>query len=172
MSTVNRNRDQTAHQKMVVGLKKHEQALSLLTIDGTSFKTADVIAAVQALVDSAQAVVSSRATWQANILADKTERSKARTFMSGRSARPKRRPPRPPRPRRLGQPVTRWAKSSDRPSRARLPTPRLRPRLSQPPRRRRRPTRAPLPQQRRPGPPRTRVLSADIGKRALRATAQ
>ena len=83
MSTVNRNRDQTAHQKMVVGLKKHENALSLLTIDGTSFKTADVIAAVQALVDAAQAVVSSRATWQANILADKTERSKARTFMSG-----------------------------------------------------------------------------------------
>jgi hypothetical protein len=83
MSTTNRNREQTAHQKLAEGLKKHEQALSLLTIDGTSFKTADVIATVQARVDSAQAVVSSRATWQANILSDKAERTKTKTFLSG-----------------------------------------------------------------------------------------
>jgi hypothetical protein len=80
---VNRSQVLTAGQKLIVGLKKHDGTLTSLVIDGKPYQTADVIAVVQARVDAAQAVVDSRATWQANVLADKAERAKARTFMSG-----------------------------------------------------------------------------------------
>ena len=39
----NRSEQVTAEQKLIVGLQKHEQALPSLVIDGTSYKTADVI---------------------------------------------------------------------------------------------------------------------------------
>ena len=79
----NRNEQLTAEQRLIVGLQKHEQTLTSLVIDGTPYKTADVITVVQTLVDSAQAVVSSRATWQANIIADENARAKNKTLMSG-----------------------------------------------------------------------------------------
>jgi hypothetical protein len=79
----NRNQQVSAEQKMIVGLQKHEQTLTSLVIGGTTYKTADVITVVQTLVNSAQAVVSSRATWQANVIADKNARTKNKTFMSG-----------------------------------------------------------------------------------------
>jgi hypothetical protein len=79
----NRNDEIAAEQKIADGLKKHEQTLTSLVIGGTSYKTADVITNVQTLVNSAQTVVSSRATWQANILADEALRAKNKTFMSG-----------------------------------------------------------------------------------------
>jgi hypothetical protein len=85
MSTknINRNKQQISNQKLIVGLQKHEQSLSSLVIGGTSYKTSDVIAVVQTLVNSAQTVVSSRATWQASIVADDNAQAKNKTFMSG-----------------------------------------------------------------------------------------
>jgi hypothetical protein len=85
MSVKNASRNDllSGEQKMIVGLQKHEQTLTSLVIDGTPYKTADVITVVQTLVNSAQAVVSSKATWQANIIADDNARAKNKTFMSG-----------------------------------------------------------------------------------------
>ena len=79
----NRSHQLVAGQKLIDGLKKHEPTLVSLAIDGKSLTVAGVIAVVQAQVDSASLVVSSKATWQANILADKAERAKNRTFNSG-----------------------------------------------------------------------------------------
>jgi prophage tail gpP-like protein len=78
-----RNGQQTADQNLIVGLQKHEQTLPSLVIGGTTYKAADIITVVQTLVNSAQAVSSSRATWQANLLADESARAKNKTFMSG-----------------------------------------------------------------------------------------
>jgi hypothetical protein len=85
MSTknINRNNQQISNQKLIVGLQKHEQSLPSLVIGGTSYKTSDVISVVQTLVNSAQTVVSSRATWQASIVADDNAQAKNKTFMSG-----------------------------------------------------------------------------------------
>jgi hypothetical protein len=81
--STNRSQQQSAEQKMIVGLQKHEQTLTSLVIGGTTYKTADIITVVQTLVNSAQTVVSSRATWQANVIADENARTKNKTFMSG-----------------------------------------------------------------------------------------
>jgi hypothetical protein len=79
----NRTSQETANQKLIDGFTKHSATLATLVIGGTSYKTADVITVVQGLVNSAKAVVTSRATWQAAVSADKAERSKQKTFMSG-----------------------------------------------------------------------------------------
>jgi hypothetical protein len=79
----NRNEQMTVDQKLIAGLQKHQQSVPSLVIGGTSYKTADVITGIQTLVDSGQAVVSSRATWQANVASDKALRAKNKTFMSG-----------------------------------------------------------------------------------------
>jgi len=81
--TTNRSQLQTGGQKVIDGLHKHGSTLTSLVIDGTSYTTAEVIAVVQARVDAFKAAVSSRATWQASVLADKAERAKTKTFMSG-----------------------------------------------------------------------------------------
>jgi hypothetical protein len=86
----NRTRQQTADQKLIDGLTKHEKALSSLLIGGTSLKTADLIGILQARIDAANTAVSTRATWQTGVRADQDERAKTKTIVSGRGrdARP------------------------------------------------------------------------------------
>jgi hypothetical protein len=79
----NRLDQETADQKLIDGFSKHGATMASIVIDGTSYKTPDVITIVQGLVNSAKAVVSSRATWQTNVAADIDERTKQKTFMSG-----------------------------------------------------------------------------------------
>src|SRR5579859_4255176 len=79
----NRSGQETANQKLIDGFTKHGGTLTSLVIGGTSYKVADVIALVQGLVNSAKAVVSTRATWQASVATDKDERTKHKAFMSG-----------------------------------------------------------------------------------------
>jgi hypothetical protein len=79
----NRNTQQASEQKWIVGLQKHEQTLPSLTIGGTLYKTADIVSMLQTLVNSAQTVISSRATWQANIVADEAVRAKNKAVLSG-----------------------------------------------------------------------------------------
>lgn len=79
----NRINQETADQKLIDGFTKHSATLSTLVIGGASYKTTDVITIVQGLVNSAKAVVSSKATWQAAVAADKAERAKQKTFLSG-----------------------------------------------------------------------------------------
>jgi hypothetical protein len=83
MATINRGDQQTAEQKIVSGLQKHEADLTSIVLAGTSYKTADIITIVQGLINSAQLVLSNRATWQASIVADENERAKNKPFMSG-----------------------------------------------------------------------------------------
>jgi hypothetical protein len=83
MATINRGSQQTAEQKIVTGLQKHEADLTSIVLAGTSYKTADIITIVQGLINSAQLVVSNRAAWQASIVADENARAKNKPFMSG-----------------------------------------------------------------------------------------
>ncbi len=83
MSTINRGNQQTAEQKLAVGLQKHAADLPALVLDGTPYKVAEAITIVQGLINSAQVVVSTRAAWQASIVADQDERAKRKAFMTG-----------------------------------------------------------------------------------------
>jgi hypothetical protein len=84
MNTIkNRSSRQTADQKLIDGFTKHGAKLATLVIGGTSYKTADVITIMQGLVNSANAVVASRATWQAAVVADSAGRTKEKAFISG-----------------------------------------------------------------------------------------
>ncbi|MDP9001320.1 MAG: hypothetical protein M3O46_14560, partial [Myxococcota bacterium] len=79
----NRSQQQTDDQSLIDGLKKHEQTLPSLTIAGTSLKTADLIGILQARIDARSAAVSSRASWQTDVKADRDERAKTKTLVSG-----------------------------------------------------------------------------------------
>jgi hypothetical protein len=79
----NRSTQQAVNQKLIDGLKKHEQTLASLVIGGTSFKTADITAILQARLDTANAAQSTRATWQNAVKADHDEGAKTKTFVSG-----------------------------------------------------------------------------------------
>jgi hypothetical protein len=79
----NRTQRTTANQNLIDGLKKHQDTLPSLVIDGTSYKTADIITTLQGFLNSAATVVSSRATWQAAVQADEQGREKGQTFVSG-----------------------------------------------------------------------------------------
>lgn len=70
-------------QKLSEGLKKHQQTLSSLVIEGKAFTTPELIAAVQARLDSANAVLSTRATWQNTVKTDRDEQAKTKGFVSG-----------------------------------------------------------------------------------------
>ena len=78
----NRTNQESADQKLIDGFTKHNATLATLVIGGTSYKTTDVITIVQGLINSAKAVVSTRATWQTAVAADKAGRAKEKTFMS------------------------------------------------------------------------------------------
>jgi hypothetical protein len=79
----NRIGQETANQKLIDGFNKHTATLPSIVIGGTTYKTTDVVTILQGLVNSANAVVTSRATWQTNVAADIDERAKQKTFLSG-----------------------------------------------------------------------------------------
>lgn len=70
-------------QKMLEGLKKHEQALPSLLIQGKPFKPADLIAELQTRLDAANAVLATRATWQNAVKVDSNQRTTTKGFVSG-----------------------------------------------------------------------------------------
>jgi len=78
-----RSKQQASLQKMIDGVKKHEQTLPVLTVGGTSYKPADILAVLQARLDAANAALSTRATWQSAVKADHDERAKTKGFVSG-----------------------------------------------------------------------------------------
>jgi len=65
------------------GLTKHASTLTSFMIAGKTIKTADVITALQSRQNTAKAVESARATWQAAVAADRTERSQSNAIVSG-----------------------------------------------------------------------------------------
>ena len=82
-SNLNRSQQQDGDQKLIDGLNKHNQTIPSLIIGGTSYTTAAIVAVLQKRIDSAKTVVSSRATWQADVKADRDERTQTKTFVSG-----------------------------------------------------------------------------------------
>jgi hypothetical protein len=80
---LNRTQQQTGDQKLIDGLKKHEATVPSLVIGGSSLKTADIIGILQTRINAASAAVSTRATWQTGVKADRDERAKTKTFVSG-----------------------------------------------------------------------------------------
>ncbi|HZU82318.1 MAG TPA: hypothetical protein VE987_05355 [Polyangiaceae bacterium] len=82
-NSISRTQQQSADQALIDGLKKHEAILASLLIGGTSYKTADIIATLQSRIDARNAAVSSRATWQAEVKADRDTRTKTKALVSG-----------------------------------------------------------------------------------------
>jgi len=78
-----RGKQQAMLQKLMDGLKKHQQAVGSLLIEGKSYTTADLLAVLQARLDAADAALSTRATWQNAVKADYDERAKTKGFLSG-----------------------------------------------------------------------------------------
>src|SRR5258708_11042079 len=83
--TINANRlnRQAADQKLADGLAKHRQALAALMIGGASHTVDEILAILQARLAAAVAAKSTRATWQTAVKADRDERAKTKTFVSG-----------------------------------------------------------------------------------------
>jgi hypothetical protein len=79
----NRPDESAADQKLIDGLTKNGAAIPAIVISGTSVTTKDIIATLQARIASANAVLSTRATWQATVQADRQEHDKTKTFVSG-----------------------------------------------------------------------------------------
>jgi hypothetical protein len=79
----NRGQRQTGDQNLIDGLTKHASTLSSLTFGGTTHPTAVILAVLQARIASANAVLPTRATWQSTVAADRDERTKTQTFVSG-----------------------------------------------------------------------------------------
>src|SRR5260370_34727157 len=82
-SNVNRMTRQAADQKLADGLTKHRQALAALMIGGASHTVDDILAILQTRLAAANAAQSTRATWQSAVKADRDERVKTKTFVSG-----------------------------------------------------------------------------------------
>ena len=78
----NHIQQQTADQNLINGLTKHESVLSSFLVGGTSFKTSDVITALQARLAAANTAQSTRATWLAAVKANATARASTQTLVS------------------------------------------------------------------------------------------
>jgi hypothetical protein len=82
-SNVNRSQQQDADQKLIDGINKHSQTIPSLVFGGTSNPTTAIIAVLQARIATANAALSTRATWQSAVKADLDERAKTKTYVSG-----------------------------------------------------------------------------------------
>ncbi len=85
INTPNQNRadEITADQSLIDGLNKHATTIPSIMIGGASVTTKDIVATLQSRVDSAKAAASTRATWLTAVQADRAERDKTKTYVSG-----------------------------------------------------------------------------------------
>ena len=82
----NRSDETTSEQTLISGFKKHGGAIPSIVIAGTSVSSTDIVSTLQSRIDSANSVLSTRATWQQAVQADRAERDKTKTFVSGLKA--------------------------------------------------------------------------------------
>ena len=80
-----RNRaDRAAAERMLIdGLLNHAAEFPTAVIDGAARTTADMVALLQARLDSAHAVESARASWLAAVQEDHAEHARTRTYVAG-----------------------------------------------------------------------------------------
>jgi hypothetical protein len=82
-SRINRTTQQNRDQKLIDGLTKYSSTVPSLIIGGVSYTTAAIIAVLQSRITDANAALTTRATWQSAVQADRDERTKTKTFVSG-----------------------------------------------------------------------------------------
>ena len=84
-NTPKRNRDDrlAAERTLIEGLIQHATAFPFMAISGALTANKDIVATLQARVDTAQAVQLTRASWLAAVLAEGFERARTKTFVSG-----------------------------------------------------------------------------------------
>jgi hypothetical protein len=70
-------------QKLITGLTKHDPTLTPLIIGGKTYKTADLITTLQSLVNAANAVVTTRASWQNAVKANHDQQAQTKGLVSG-----------------------------------------------------------------------------------------
>jgi hypothetical protein len=73
----------SADQKLIDGMGKHGAAITTILIGGASQTPAEIVATLQARIDSANVVLTSRATWQNAVVTDKAGRAKSKPYVSG-----------------------------------------------------------------------------------------
>ena len=79
----NRTDETAADQLLIDGLTKNASTIQSIVIGGVSATTKDIVATLQSRIDSARAVSSARASWLAAVQADRAERDKTKTYVSG-----------------------------------------------------------------------------------------
>ncbi|HEY1693656.1 MAG TPA: hypothetical protein VGG39_15920 [Polyangiaceae bacterium] len=72
-----------ADQKLIDGLNKHAATITVIVIAGVTMATKDIISTLQQRIAASTAAETTRATWQAAVVADEAEREKTRQFISG-----------------------------------------------------------------------------------------
>jgi hypothetical protein len=82
-SRINRSQSQAADASLSTGLVKHEPTLASFVIAGATVKTTDLITILQNRQNSAKAVESTRAIWQAAVAANRSLRAQSNATVSG-----------------------------------------------------------------------------------------
>jgi hypothetical protein len=80
-ATVSRQNQQNKDQNLIDGLKKHEQTVTSLLIDGAAVTTANIIATVQRRIDVGHTTLAARAAWLAAVAAERDELSQSKSFV-------------------------------------------------------------------------------------------
>ncbi len=83
IANANRISRNAADQHLADGLTKRRHALTSFMIGGTSHTPDDILIVLQARIAAANLAQSIRATWQSAVKADRDERAKTKTFVSG-----------------------------------------------------------------------------------------
>jgi hypothetical protein len=78
----NRIDQNAADQSLIDGFNKNATAITNMVVGGVPHTTKDIVATLQSRIDSSKAVLSTRATWQTAVKADKTLRDTTKTFVS------------------------------------------------------------------------------------------
>jgi hypothetical protein len=68
---------------LIAGMQKHEQELAPFVIADKQYAVADIIAALQARYNATQAVITTKAVWQAAVKADHEGRASGQVFYAG-----------------------------------------------------------------------------------------
>jgi hypothetical protein len=79
----NRTDQMLADQRLIDGLTKHAALITSLLIDGAAMSSKDLVGVLQARITASQLATTTRATWQAAVVAAAAEEAKTRGFVSG-----------------------------------------------------------------------------------------
>jgi hypothetical protein len=79
----NRNTRLAQAQQLSDGVSRHAGVIPTLVIDGHPYAAADIVAVLQEIIASETSAVTTHAQWRAAVAADRAERARRKTFLSG-----------------------------------------------------------------------------------------